>query len=50
MIVTVTFTELVGKTKLTLRQSLPESMARLTGAYSGWLQMLDRLAETLASN
>ena len=46
--VTVTFEEHGGGTKLTLHQTAPESVARRTGAYGGWLDMLDRLAEDLA--
>lgn len=30
-------------TALTLRQNVLESVAKRTGAYPGWLQMLDRL-------
>jgi len=48
-IVTVTFVEEQGKTRLTLRQTVAESIARRTGAHPSWLQMLDRLAERLAS-
>jgi len=46
--VTVTFAEHGGRTTLTLRQTVLESLARRTGAYPGWLDMLDRLAENLA--
>ena len=48
-VVTVTFAEHHGKTKLTLHQSVSESLAKRTGAHPGWLQMLDRLAEELAN-
>lgn len=42
--VTVTFTEEPGgKTKVTLHQTVSESLAKHTGAYPSWLQMLDRL-------
>ena len=44
-IVSVTLEDEHGATKLTLRQNAPESLARQTGAYPGWLQMLDRLEE-----
>lgn len=46
--VTVTFTEENGKTRLTLHQTVRESLARRTGAHPSWLQMLDRLATELA--
>lgn len=45
--VTVTFAESEGKTRLTLHQNAPESVAKRTGAYPSWLQMLDRLAGEL---
>lgn len=44
-IVTVTFTEEGGKTKLVLHQNVLASIAKRTGAYPSWLQMLDRLEE-----
>ena len=43
-VVTVTFAEHEGKTKLTLHQTVLESVAKRTGAYPSWLEMLDRLA------
>ena len=43
-IVTVTFTDEGGKTRLTLRQNVSEALAKRTGAHPSWLQMLDRLA------
>lgn len=43
----VTFEDVDGKTRLTLRQSVSESLAKETGAYPGWLSMLDRLDELL---
>lgn len=46
-VITVTFEELEGKTKITLHQTVAESIAKRTGAYPSWLQMLDRLAEQL---
>lgn len=46
-IVTVTFEEHEGKTTLTLYQTVSEALAKRTGAHPSWLQMLDRLAETL---
>jgi len=48
-IVTVTFEEEGDKTKLTLRQTVNEALAKKTGAHPSWLQMLDRLAEQLPS-
>lgn len=43
-LVTVTFAEVRGGTKLTLEQSVAESLAKHTGAHPSWLEMLDRLA------
>jgi uncharacterized protein YndB with AHSA1/START domain len=43
----VTFEELGGKTRLTLRQNVLESLAKQTGAYPSWLEMLERLEELL---
>jgi uncharacterized protein YndB with AHSA1/START domain len=45
--VTVTFIEQNGRTTLTLRQTVPESVAKRTGAYPSWVEMLGRLAEQL---
>jgi uncharacterized protein YndB with AHSA1/START domain len=45
--VTVTFTEDAGTTTLTLHQTVPESVAKRTGAYPSWIEMLERLAEQL---
>ncbi len=42
-IVTVLFEEYEGKTKLILHQTAPETLARETGAYPSWLEMLDRM-------
>jgi len=47
-LVTVTFAEHVGKTKLTLRHSISESVKERGGAEQGWTEMMDRLAEHLA--
>jgi uncharacterized protein YndB with AHSA1/START domain len=47
-IVTVTFAEHEGKTKVTLHQTVLESLAKRTGAHPSWIEMLDRLAEDLA--
>lgn len=49
-VITVTFTEQHGQTTLTLQQNVRESLAKRTGAYSGWGQMLDRLAEELVKS
>ena len=46
--VTVTFAEQGNRTKLTLHQTVSEELAKRTGAYPSWLEMLDRLAENLA--
>jgi uncharacterized protein YndB with AHSA1/START domain len=48
-VVTLTFEDLGGKTRLTLDQTVSEALARQTGAHPSWLQMLDRLAEDLAA-
>lgn len=47
-VVTVTFEVVGNKTKLTLHQTASEDVARRTGAYGSWLQMLDRLDEQVA--
>lgn len=47
MLITVTFEEHEGKTTVTMRQTLPESVAREVGAVEGWSQSFDRLAEHL---
>lgn len=46
-LVMVTFEDDNGGTLLTLRQNVLESLAKRTGAYPSWLEMLDRLSETL---
>jgi uncharacterized protein YndB with AHSA1/START domain len=45
--VTVTFVENSGRTTMTLHQTVPESIAKRTGAYPSWVEMLERLAELL---
>ncbi|RYZ79188.1 MAG: hypothetical protein EOO68_39240 [Moraxellaceae bacterium] len=45
--VTIVFEEYEGKTKLTLHQNAPEDVAKRTGAYPSWLQMLDNLEKDL---
>lgn len=46
-ILTVTFADQAGKTKLTLHQNVRQSVAQRTGALPSWMQMLDRLAAQL---
>lgn len=48
-LLTVTFEAQDGKTRLTLRQTVSESLAKRTGAHPSWLDMLNRLAEILAT-
>lgn len=43
--VTVTFVEENGRTTITLHQTVPESVAKRTGAYPSWVEMLERLSE-----
>ena len=47
-LVTVTFEEHEGKTRLTLRHAIPVSVEERKGAEQGWSEMLERLAEDLA--
>ena len=47
-LVTVTFSEQGGKTKVTLHHGVSESLAKRTGAKQGWTEMLERLADYLA--
>jgi uncharacterized protein YndB with AHSA1/START domain len=46
-LLTVVFEDLGGRTQLTLRQDVAESLAKETGAYPSWLEMLDRLDDLL---
>jgi uncharacterized protein YndB with AHSA1/START domain len=46
-LLTVTFEDLDGKTRLALFQNVSESLAKQTGAYPSWLEMLERLEELL---
>jgi uncharacterized protein YndB with AHSA1/START domain len=46
-IVTVTFDDDNGKTKLTLHQTVAESVAKRTGAYPSWLDMFRKLDNIL---
>jgi len=48
-IVTVSFAGHKGGTRLTLRQTVDESLAKRTGSYPSWLDMLDQLADRLES-
>jgi uncharacterized protein YndB with AHSA1/START domain len=48
-LVTVTFEEQEGKTRLTLRHAIPVSVEERKGTEQGWSEMLERLAETLAN-
>ena len=41
-VVTVTFTEVEGKTRITLHQTVDEVVAKRTGAHPSWIQMLER--------
>ena len=47
-LVTVSFAEQGGKTRLTFQQAVFESRGRSRRAQGGWSQCLDRLAEYLA--
>jgi uncharacterized protein YndB with AHSA1/START domain len=49
-IVTLSFAEEDGKTVLTLHQSVSEELAKRTGAYPSWLDMLERLAGSLTDS
>jgi uncharacterized protein YndB with AHSA1/START domain len=46
-LVTVTFEEQNGSTKLTLRQGIPETVTERDGTQQGWNELFDRLAEVL---
>lgn len=43
----VTFEDLDGQTRLTLRQNVSEALAKETGAYPSWFEMLERLEKLL---
>lgn len=47
-LVTVTFEDVAGKTKLVLKQTVSEELAKRTGAHPSWLQMFDRLEQMIA--
>lgn len=46
-LVTVRFMGLRGKTEVTLRHAIPESVPERVPCEQGWVEMLDRLAEEL---
>lgn len=46
-LVTVTFTEENEKTRLQLRQTVSQELAKKTGAYPSWLQMLDNMKDVI---
>jgi uncharacterized protein YndB with AHSA1/START domain len=48
-LVTLNLAEVAGKTKLTLRHTIPEYAKEFEDAQKGWSQMLDKLADRLAS-
>lgn len=47
MLITVDFAEQEGKTKLTVRQTVPDPLVEESGAVQGWSESLDRLAEAV---
>ncbi|MHA4808051.1 SRPBCC family protein [Flavitalea flava] len=49
-LVTVTLTEENGQTKLQLRQTVSPEIAKRTGAYPSWLQMLNKMQTVLHLN
>jgi uncharacterized protein YndB with AHSA1/START domain len=49
-LVTVTFEEENGKTKMQLRQTVSLEIARKTGAYPSWIQMLNNMDTMLDQN
>lgn len=48
-VVTVSFADHQGGTRLTLRQTVDEVLAKRTGAYPSWISMFDRMAEHIAA-
>jgi uncharacterized protein YndB with AHSA1/START domain len=48
-LVTVSFNEEGNGTELIIKQTVSETLAKETGAYRGWIEMLDVLQEHLAS-
>jgi uncharacterized protein YndB with AHSA1/START domain len=49
-VITVTFEEEDNKTKLTMQQTVLESIAERSGAMQGWEETLDRLEEDLQNH
>ena len=49
VLLTLTFEAVDGKTRLTLRHAIPESVPERGGAQVGWSESLDRLADYLAA-
>lgn len=49
-LVTVTLTEAGGKTILQLHQTVSQELAKKTGAYPGWLQMIGNMRTLLIQN
>jgi len=49
-LVTVILTEENGKTKLQLRQTVSQELAKKTGAYPSWLQMLNNMRTLFIQN
>ncbi|RYF40572.1 MAG: SRPBCC domain-containing protein [Cytophagaceae bacterium] len=49
-VVTVTFAEENGKTKMQLRQTVSQEIAQRTGAYPSWLQMVNKIQAVLDEN
>ena len=48
MVLTLTFEDLGGKTKVTLHQTVSEELAKKTGAYPSWFSMFEKLDRDLA--
>jgi len=48
-LLTLTFVEHEGKTTMTMRWSVPESLAERQGALQGWNETFDKLAEYVAA-
>jgi uncharacterized protein YndB with AHSA1/START domain len=49
-LVTVTFNENDDGTEINIHQTVVETLARKTGAYNGWIEMLDILEESITIN
>ena len=49
-LVVVTLTEEDGQTRLQLRQTVSQELAKRTGAYPSWLQMLNNMRQLLNQN